>query len=604
MGTLNRDDADLMVQAVNSKIESLVSQAVKNAPNDKETEGRVLSKNSDNTYTILIKNAKFTSIPQDRSLGEIAINTIVKVKIPNGQMSNAYICAVVDGTISKNGGGGSGSVTSVDVIGTAGIASSGGPITTSGSITVRHTNSVAAKTTQSLYPITFDAQGHITSSGSPVDFPVVNNGKLTIQKNSEDIASFTANSSTDVIANISVPTKPEDIGAEPSFTKNTAFNKNFETNAANIRMNGTASVGTSTNIPRADHTHPTDTSRASQSDMAQAQTDIEDLGIKLDGEISARSIKDNELDADILNLYEALGSETTARESADTNLQTQITTNSTDITTLKTSKLDASKANINVMKDLGLTATDDNVSLNKSYINISTQATSSESVNVPLANDTTAGLMSKSDYAQIRDNTARIEQLEGQNVRLLYTASESPAAAQIQQFVIDSGYSDTAQWPQIGVVVQGSNHIWRYFNNTNTWQDVGVDTVNTFTNEIAGIIKGSDTNGKVYAETDGTGSVNGWDALNTKVTNNASAIATEITNRTNADTTLQANIDSEKTAREKADNNLQSQINENKTAIEAEITNRENADNSLQSQITTNATNIANKTRVIFRRWV
>jgi hypothetical protein len=108
VGTLNKDDADLMVQAVNSKIESLVNQAVKNAPNDKETEGRVLSKNDDNTYAILIKNAKFTSIPQDRSLGEIATNTIVKVKIPNGQMTNAYICAVVDGTISKNGGGGEG----------------------------------------------------------------------------------------------------------------------------------------------------------------------------------------------------------------------------------------------------------------------------------------------------------------------------------------------------------------------------------------------------------------------------------------------------------------------------------------------------------------
>ena len=516
MGTLNRDDADLMVQAVNSKIESLVNQAVKNAPNDKETEGRVLSKNNDNTYNILIKNAKFTSIPQDRSLGEIAINTIVKVKIPNGQMSNAYICAVVDGTISKNGGGGSGSVTSVDVLGVAGITSSGGPITSKGTITVGHTNSVSAKTTQSLYPITFDAQGHITSSGSPVNIPVVNNGKLTIQKNGENVASFTANSSTDVTADISVPTNPQDIGAEPSFTKNTAFNKNFETSVANIKMNGTASVGSSTNVPRADHIHPTDTSRASQTDMTKAQTDITDL---------------------------------------------------------QNSKLDASKANTTVMKDLGLTATNDNVTLNKSYINISTQATSSESINVPLANDSTAGLMSKSDYAQIRDNTARIEQLEGQNIRLLYTASANPTATQIQQFVIDSGYADTTKWAQIGVVVQGSNHIWRYFNNTNAWQDVGVDTVNTFTNEIAGIIKGSNTDGKVYAETDGTGSVKGWDSLNTKVTNNTNAISTETTNRMDADTALQTNINSEKTARENADNNLQSQINENKTAIETEKTN-------------------------------
>lgn len=44
----------------------------------------------------------------------------------------------------------------------------------------------------------------------------------------------------------------------------TAFNKNFETSTSNIKSNGTsASVGTSTNIARADHVHPTDTTRAS-----------------------------------------------------------------------------------------------------------------------------------------------------------------------------------------------------------------------------------------------------------------------------------------------------------------------------------------------------
>lgn len=221
---------------------------------------------------------------------------------------------------------------------------------------------------------------------------------------------------------------------------------------------------------------------------------------------------------------------------------TNISTNTTDISGLKTSKLDASKANVNVMTGLGVTAQNDNVSLNKSYKNLSTQATSSDSVNVPLANDTTAGLMSKADYAQIRDNTARIEQLEGQNIRLLYTASDNPTASQIEAFVKAEGYTDTTQWSQIGVIVSGTNHIWRYYTNTTTWTDIGVDTVNQFTNSIAGIIKGSATNGKVYAETDGTGSVYGWDDLNTKVTNNTSAIETEIANRTSADETLQSNI--------------------------------------------------------------
>lgn len=47
-------------------------------------------------------------------------------------------------------------------------------------------------------------------------------------------------------------------------TKGTAFNSNFETSTTNIKMDGTVSVGSSDNVPRADHTHPTDTSRAAK----------------------------------------------------------------------------------------------------------------------------------------------------------------------------------------------------------------------------------------------------------------------------------------------------------------------------------------------------
>lgn len=48
---------------------------------------------------------------------------------------------------------------------------------------------------------------------------------------------------------------------EPAFSKNTAFNKNFETNTNNIKMNGTVDVGSTDTIARADHVHPTDTTR-------------------------------------------------------------------------------------------------------------------------------------------------------------------------------------------------------------------------------------------------------------------------------------------------------------------------------------------------------
>ena len=79
--------------------------------------------------------------------------------------------------------------------------------------------------------------GYITSAGAPVQsvngkigtvsltandvgalpntttIPVVNNAKLTIQKNSKEIDSFTANASVDKIINIEVPTKASDIKA-------------------------------------------------------------------------------------------------------------------------------------------------------------------------------------------------------------------------------------------------------------------------------------------------------------------------------------------------------------------------------------------------------
>ena len=226
----------------------------------------------------------------------------------------------------------------------------------------------------------------------------------------------------------------------------------------------------------------------------------------------------------------------------DSDPQTQITSNDTDISNLQSTKLDSSKADKNVVNGVTISANDDNVNVVRAYVNLSTQATSSDAETFPLANDTTAGLMSKADYSQIRDNKARIEQLEGQNVRLTYTTSTSPTASQIEAFVKAEGYTDTSKWIYIGVVVSGTNHIWRYYTNTTTWTDIGVDTVNQFTNSIAGIIKGSATAGKVYAETDGTGSVYGWDNLNTSVSNNTSAISTETTNRVSADNNLQTQI--------------------------------------------------------------
>lgn len=181
--------------------------------------------------------------------------------------------------------------------------------------------------------------------------------------------------------------------------------------------------------------------------------------------------------------------------------------------------------NVNVVKSIDIRTASDNVYIDILLKNLSTgiEKTLFEPIN--LASDTVAGLMSIADYKQIRENKSKIEQLSENAIRLLYNTSSSPTASDIEAFVISRGYTPS---PNISVVVQATNHIWKYYTDTG-YSDVGVDTVNQFTNGIAGIIKGADIDGKVYAETDGTGSVKGWAQVKSDISN----LQSDVNNKTN-----------------------------------------------------------------------
>ena len=88
-------------------------------------------------------------------------------------------------------------------------------------------------------------------------------------------------------------------------------------------------------------------------------------------------------------------------------------------------------------------------------------------------------------------------------------------------------------------------------------------------------------------------------AIDVRVTANAKAIDTEVTNRTNADYTLQTNIDAEKTRAEGAEQTLQTNIDAEKTRaegaeqtlqtnIDAEKTRAKGAEQTLQTKINMN----------------
>lgn len=103
MASLGPEDATLMANAVLNKIEEVAQQVYKETITN-ELEGVVVSRNSNNEYTVRIQRNLYSGILQERSLGIIEKNTKVKIRVPNGQVSQAYISGVVDGTIQTGSG--------------------------------------------------------------------------------------------------------------------------------------------------------------------------------------------------------------------------------------------------------------------------------------------------------------------------------------------------------------------------------------------------------------------------------------------------------------------------------------------------------------------
>lgn len=183
------------------------------------------------------------------------------------------------------------------------------------------------------------------------------------------------------------------------------------------------------------------------------------------------------------------------------------------------------KLNKDLVTAVSTDLTGDTLNINVTTENLSTGATASDSSKIiSTATQDSAGLMSSSDVRALADIKSRVDRLEGKTTRLLYTASTNPTAEQIDEFVRGLGYDN---YEGIAVVIKDTYHIWHYYANGNIgWRDDGQDTVSTFTNEVAGLIKGADqVEGKVYAESDGTGSIYGWDALKSQVEENKTNLA-------------------------------------------------------------------------------
>lgn len=166
-----------------------------------------------------------------------------------------------------------------------------------------------------------------------------------------------------------------------------------------------------------------------------------------------------------------------------------------------------------------------------------------KTTNIPIANEYQAGIMNVQMYQSLQTLGERVSALEGQNTVAYVTfPSDDPTQSEIT----NAFQNASGRPPVAGDIANDIARALVYQYNGTLWIKTK-STTGPWSNTSSGTVKGtpaSGADGTLFAESDGTGSVNGWDALKTRVSNcesnitsntqnisvNANAIATANTN--------------------------------------------------------------------------
>lgn len=158
---------------------------------------------------------------------------------------------------------------------------------------------------------------------------------------------------------------------------------------------------------------------------------------------------------------------------------------------------------------------------------LDSDTTTDTEVPLPIASDTQAGILNPALYNSIQESANQIGVILKGSVSIDNLAADADQDALTAAWKTATGLTELINGARI--YDKANSKIWTYYSNTAAWESADVNApeieISTFTNTQAGIIKGADVDGKVYAETDGTGSVKGWDTLKASVSTNTSAVS-------------------------------------------------------------------------------
>ena len=184
--------------------------------------------------------------------------------------------------------------------------------------------------------------------------------------------------------------------------------------------------------------------------------------------------------------------------------------------------------NRNVVTDLSVNANTSTttVQLDGAKRNLYSGAETTKAIVMPVASTTQAGVMNASTYDAVTNNTNNLNAIMNGAVAITGIAASPSQADLTTAWQTETGLTTLINRASIYDV--DNNKVWTYYTNDTTWHaasNTSQVTINTFTNSSEGTIKGSTNVGQIFAENDGTGSVNGWDALNATVAGKQDAIS-------------------------------------------------------------------------------
>lgn len=180
-----------------------------------------------------------------------------------------------------------------------------------------------------------------------------------------------------------------------------------------------------------------------------------------------------------------------------------------------------------VMTDFGVNANPSTttVQLDGAKKNLYSDATTTKNVALPVASTTQAGVMNSATFDAVTDNTNNLNAIMNGAVAVTGLSASPSQSDLTTAWQTETGLTTLINRASIYDVT--NDKVWTYYTNDTTWHAASNTTqvtVNTFTNSSEGTIKGSTNTGQIFAENDGTGSVNGWDSLSSAVSDNSSNI--------------------------------------------------------------------------------